>query len=86
MPALIHASPSLQKSVLRAACEAVILDMLPGLTNREPNTIRIAFIAKCGFINHYIATGEKLDGAPAILKYLEMLRGELEILRGETSP
>jgi hypothetical protein len=71
---------SLQQSVLRAACEAVISDMLPGLANREPNTIRIAFIAKCGFINHYIATGEKLESAPAILKYLEMLRGEL----GET--
>jgi hypothetical protein len=41
---------SLQNSVLRFACEAVILDMLPGLANREPFTIRIAFVAKCGFI------------------------------------
>jgi hypothetical protein len=65
---------SLEKSVLFAACEAVISDMLPGLANREPKTIRATFVVKCGLISHYIATGEKLEGIEAISKYFEKLK------------
>jgi hypothetical protein len=37
----------MEKEVLRKASQEIIADVLPDLKDREPKTIRAAFIAKC---------------------------------------
>jgi hypothetical protein len=59
----------MEKEVLRKASQEVIAEVLPDLKDREPKTIRAAFIAKCAFIGYYVATGIKLEGAEVHLKH-----------------
>ena len=67
---------SLQNNVLWAACEAVILDILPESSNLKPQVLRYAFVVQCGFISHYIGTGEKLEGPNAFINELKTFPGE----------
>lgn len=68
---------SMDKKVLRDACERAIIDMLPSLTNKESPTIRRAFVVKCMLICHYIISGEKLEGPEAQLRhYARLLEDE----------
>lgn len=64
---------SMDKKVLRDPCEVVISDFINDLKDRKPRTIRTAFVAKCAFISHYVATGEKLEGVEAHLQHFAEL-------------
>jgi hypothetical protein len=66
---LSFASPEVQ-----TACKAVIKDMLPELKDRSLVTVRNAFVCKCAFINHYLATGEKIEGKEAQLQHWKKLK------------
>jgi len=65
---------SLASPDLHAACKAVIKEMLPELKDRSLATLRNAFVCKCAFINHYLATGEKIEGKEAQLQHLIKLK------------
>ena len=60
---------SLATPELRAICEQLVEDILPDMTDRSDTAIRQAVIGKCSFISHYIVTGEKHEGAAAMLAY-----------------
>jgi hypothetical protein len=67
---------SLKTPVLKAACEAVIREMLPAIKDHEPATIRMAFLSKCAFIAHYIDTGEKIERPDDQIRHYEKLKAE----------
>ncbi|RUV04327.1 hypothetical protein EOB36_03490 [Mesorhizobium sp. M6A.T.Cr.TU.017.01.1.1] len=68
---------SLQVPELQDACKVVISDIWPDIKDHNPKTIRMAFVMKCTFIQHYILHGEKLEGRDAHLAHWEKLkRGE----------
>lgn len=54
---------------LVAICEQLIADILPDMTDHSEAAMREAVIGKCSFISHYIVTGEKHEGAAAMLAY-----------------
>ncbi|MER9914013.1 hypothetical protein NKJ71_25640 [Mesorhizobium sp. M0050] len=68
---------SLEVPELREACKVVISDIWPDIKDHDPKTIRMAFVMKCTFIQHYILHGAKLEGREAHLAHWEQLkRGE----------
>jgi len=68
---------SMKTTVLQAACKAVIKDTLADLKDQSPKTLRDAFVVKCSLINHYIHTGEKIEGMEAQVRHLgKLLKAE----------
>ncbi|ESX87004.1 hypothetical protein [Mesorhizobium sp. LNJC405B00] len=68
---------SLEVPELQEACKVVISDIWPDIKDHDPKTIRMAFVMKCTFIQHYVLHGEKLEGKEAHLAHWEQLkRGE----------
>lgn len=60
---------SMQTPELRAIAEVLIADVYEDITDKSPASIRRAVVGKCSFISHYIVTGEKHEGAEAMLAY-----------------
>ncbi|RWE34449.1 hypothetical protein [Mesorhizobium sp.] len=67
---------SLEVPELQEACKVVISDIWPDIKDHNPRTIRMAFVMKCTFIQHYILHGEKLEGREAHLAHWEKLKRE----------
>jgi hypothetical protein len=67
---------SLEVPELRAVCEIVIVDMLPDLVDRQPITIRNALLIKIALLTHYVASGEKIEGMSAQIRYWQKLQAE----------
>jgi len=60
---------SLEVPELRKVCEVVIADMLPDMIDRSSKNVRAAFVSKCAFVAIYIATGQKIEGSEAQIRY-----------------
>lgn len=65
---------SLAVPEFQAVVKVVIADMLPGLINQEPSTLRSAFVITTSFVSHYIVTGEKVEGEEAQTAFWERLQ------------
>lgn len=68
----------MKQSALRDACEVVMADFIAEIKDKEPKTLRNAFVAKCMFVSHYIGTGEKIEGMAAQVKHFGKLLHEQE--------
>ncbi len=70
---------AMDKEVLQEPCRIIISDFIDDIKDKEPKTIRMAFICKCAIICHYIATGEKIEGTEAQLKHFAKIQKDLNI-------
>ena len=69
---------SLSMEILMDPVRAAIADMLPGMKDNEPETIRQPFILKCMILSHGLLTGGFVNGRDEILDLYERLMALLE--------